>query len=128
MCERMNQQPACNQLVKRTGVSHKINKGTKVRYPQRPLRITNTNGHLDHRNIRPSRSYQDFDLKLEPPGFYIKVHRLRQRIDPESALGIGHLGTSGNPYPEIGEFSSKTASPWDIPAGHFLPHSYHEGS
>ena len=128
MCERMNQQPAGNQLVKRTGVSQKINEGTEVGYPQRPFGITNTDGHLDYRNIRPSRSYQDFDLKLEPPGFHVKVHGLRQRIDPEPALGIGHLGTSGNPYPEIGEFSSKTAGPWNIPAYHSLPHPHHEGS
>ena len=72
--EGMNQQPARNQLVKRTGISHKIDKGAKVGYPQRPLGITDTDGRLDYRNIGPGRFYQDFNIKLDAPGFHEKVH------------------------------------------------------
>ena len=71
-----------------------VNKGAKVGYSQRPFGIGDPDGHFDYRNIGPGRSYQDFQLELKPPGFYVKVHGLRQWIDPESALGIAHRRTS----------------------------------
>ncbi len=85
--------------------------------------VVGGNRRLHHRYPLPCRSCQHLHFELVSSGDDPQIQRLWQRVNPESALGIGQLRPAGHTHPEVGKVATLATGPRRV--GHFPP-SHHD--